>query len=179
MKEYINPSKAYESPIWCYAMIWAAMDRWGEDFFDQTEGSYIKYYEDFVRFIWGRGEIDEFVTGKLLAIDPDYVDIEWTLVKDLDRAHWESIEEKVHFKIYQLFAKFMSLDEHRAQIIEHIIEDTDEWEDNNVWDDFCNPRDNDENKSQIILLANNILEYEEYEEMSLMDIIYGTRRGEI
>lgn len=26
MKEYINPSKAYESPVWCYAMIWAAMD---------------------------------------------------------------------------------------------------------------------------------------------------------
>lgn len=179
MKEYINPSKAYESPVWCYAMIWAAMDRWGEDFFDQTEGSYIKYYEDFIYFMRRQDEIYGLFAEKLLANDPDYVNIEWILVKDLDCSRRESIEEKVRFKIYQLFAKFMSLDENRAQIIEHIIEDDVAWEDGNVWDDFCNPRDNDENKSQIILLANNVLEYEEYEETSLMDIIYGTRRGEI
>ena len=173
MKEYINSSKAYESPIWCYAMIWAAMNRWGEDFFDQTGFSYEKYYEDFIRFMWGEGEINELFAEELLANDPDYVDIEWILVKDLDRSRRESISEKVCFKVYQLFAKFMSLDEHRAWLIEHIMDD------NGIWEDFCDPRDNDENKRQVISLMNDVLEYEEYEETSLMDIIYGTRRGEI
>lgn len=169
MEEYINSSKAYESPIWCYAMIWAAMNRWGEDFFDQTGFFYAKYYEDFIRFMWGRGEISELLAEELLASDADYVNIEWILVKDLDRSHRESISEKVCFKVYQLFAKYMSLDKHRAWLIKHIIDDVD------IWD----ARDEDEYVRQVISLMNDVLEYEEYEEMSLMDIIYGTRRGEI
>ena len=179
MKEYLNPSKAYESPVWCYVMIWAAIDRWEEYFFDEAGHYYDEYYEDFIHFMRRQGEIYESFAEKLLANDPDFADIEWILLKDLDRSRRESIEEKVRFKIYQLFAKFVSLDEHRAQLIKYIIEGKHPWEDSNTWEDFCNPRDNDENKSQIILLANNVLEYEEYEEMSLMDIIYGTRRGEI
>jgi len=172
MKEYINVSKAFESPIWCYAMIWAFMDRRGEDFFDQTSGYfYDKYYEDFIRFMWGQGEIDEFVADKLLSKsdNPDFVEIEWILVKDLDRSRRESIDEKVCFKVYQLFAKFMSLDENRAYIMKHIMDDED------IWD----ARDEYEYARQVISFMNNVLEYEEYEEISLMDIIYGTKRGEI
>lgn len=152
-------------------MIWAAMDRWGEDFFDQTCHFYDKYYEDFIRFMWGQGDIDEFVAEKLLAKsdNPDFVEIQWILTKDLDRSRRESVEDKVYFKIYQLFAKFVSLNEDMADIIEGIINHVD------IWD----ARDTDEYISQVISLMNNALDYEEYEEMSLMDIIYGTRRGEI
>lgn len=152
-------------------MIWAAMDRWGEDFFDQTCHFYDKCYEDFVRFMWGQGDIDEFVAEKLLAKsdNPDFVEIQWILTKDLDRSRRESVEDKVYFKIYQLFAKFVSLNEDMAEIIESIINHVD------IWD----ARDTDEYISQVISLMNNALDYEEYEEMSLMDIIYGTRRGEI
>lgn len=172
MKEYINPSKAYESPVWCYVMIWAAMDRWGEDFFDQTCHFYDKYYEDFIRFMWFQGDINKFVVEKLLAKsdNPDFVEIQWILTKDLDRSRRESVEDKVYFKIYQLFAKFVSLNEDIAEIIENIINHV------GIWD---YARDTDEYISQLISLMNNALDYEEYEEMSLMDIIYGTRRGEI
>lgn len=152
-------------------MIWAAMDRWGEDFFDQTCHFYDKYYEDFIRFMWGQGDIDEFVAEKLLAKsdNPDFVEIQWILTKDLDCSRRKSIEDEVYFKIYQLFAKFVSLNEDMAEIIENIINHVD------IWD----ARDTDEYISQVISLMNNALDYEEYEEMSLMDIIYGTRRGEI
>ncbi|MBP5773891.1 MAG: hypothetical protein J6W35_07450 [Eubacterium sp.] len=171
MKEHIKYFNKYSSPIWCYVMIWAVMDRWGEDFFDQTCHFYDRYYEDFIRFMWGRGEIDEFVAEALLSKsdNPDFVEIEWILTKDLDCSRRKSVEDKVYFKIYQLFAKFVSLNEDIAEIIESIINNVD------IWD----ARDNDEYVSQVISLMNNALDYEEYEEMSLMDIIYGTRRGEI
>ena len=172
MKEHVKYYKKYSSPIWCYVMIWAAMDRWGEDFFDQTCHFYDKYYEDFIRFMWGQGDIDEFVAEKLLAKsdNPDFVEIQWILTKDLDRSRRESVEDKIYFKIYQLFAKFVSLNEDLAEIIENIIHHV------GIWD---YARDTDEYISQVISLMNNALDYEEYEEMSLMDIIYGTRRGEI
>jgi hypothetical protein len=153
-------------------MIWAAMDRWGEDFFDQTCHFYDKYYEDFIRFMWFQGDINKFVVEKLLAKsdNPDFVEIQWILTKDLDCSRRESVEDKVYFKIYQLFAKFVSLNEDIAEIIENIINHV------GIWD---YARDTDEYISQLISLMNNALDYEEYEEMSLMDIIYGTRRGEI
>ena len=31
MKEHIKYFNKYTSPIWCYVMMWAAMDRWGEE----------------------------------------------------------------------------------------------------------------------------------------------------
>lgn len=177
MADYISSMKPYQSPIWCYAMIWYAMNRWEEDFFDQT----CHFYDDeclgdFIQFMYNEHEISGIwyntLESKLHEIDS--AELIWVFTEDMEREHCDRIEEKVCFKIYQLFAKFMSQDEHRSKIIQHIIEKdkTGVWGD--VWDDFCKPRDNGENQKQTIFLINSALEYEEYENISLMDILYNT-----